>query len=142
MEENRSAAGQLRSVEVYFDDLDAFGMVHNAKYAVLQERAWQRLWMEYGHDIRSPDGLQVTRVLSVDYHLPIVAAERATVVLWVNRVGRTERRLRLRRPVRRRPDTARGGSEGDHPHRPRHAAAGAVDGRGPTDSSRAHPAGG
>ncbi len=45
--------------------------------------------MEYGHDIRSPDGRQVTRVLSVDYHRPIGAPERVTVVLWVNRVGRT-----------------------------------------------------
>jgi acyl-CoA thioester hydrolase len=89
MEENPSAAGHHQSVDVYFDDLDAFGMVHNAKYAVLHERAWQRFWMEYGHDIRSPDGRQITRVLTVDYYLPICAPDRVTVVLWVNRVGRT-----------------------------------------------------
>ncbi len=58
MEENPPAAGHHRSVEVYFDDLDAFGMVHNARYAVLQERAGSGSGWSTGTTSGRPTGVR------------------------------------------------------------------------------------
>lgn len=41
--------GHIEPIAVYFDDLDAMGIVHNARYAVLLERAVTPYWTERGH---------------------------------------------------------------------------------------------
>ncbi len=33
---------------VHFDDLDALGLLHNARYPLLVERAWSELWQANG----------------------------------------------------------------------------------------------
>ena len=40
--------GRLIPVTVHFDDLDALGLLHNARYPLLVERAWTELWQEKG----------------------------------------------------------------------------------------------
>jgi acyl-CoA thioester hydrolase len=40
--------GRLVAVTVHFDDLDALGLLHNARYPLMVERAWTELWQEYG----------------------------------------------------------------------------------------------
>ena len=40
--------GRLVPVTVHFDDLDALGLLHNARYPVMVERAWTALWNERG----------------------------------------------------------------------------------------------
>ncbi|MFC7467033.1 hypothetical protein ACFQVA_04470 [Actinomadura keratinilytica] len=43
------ADGILVPVEVHFDDLDALGLLHNARYPLLVERAWGAHWAGLGH---------------------------------------------------------------------------------------------
>ena len=40
--------GHVEHVTVHFDDLDAMGILHNARYAVLLERALTPYWTERG----------------------------------------------------------------------------------------------
>lgn len=40
--------GRLLPVTVHFDDLDALGLLHNARYPVMVERAWTALWNDQG----------------------------------------------------------------------------------------------
>jgi acyl-CoA thioester hydrolase len=58
-------------VQVYFNDLDAFGVVNHAYYAVLLDRAWWPFWAERGYSRHSPDAQQVIRQITVSYHVPI-----------------------------------------------------------------------
>ena len=76
-------------VQVYFNDLDAFGVVNHAYYAVLLDRAWWPFWTERGYSRHSPDAQQVIRQIAVSYHVPIRELGEVSVELWVNRVGKT-----------------------------------------------------
>src|SRR5262249_20325602 len=42
------AGGHVETMPVHFDDLDAMGIVHNAKYAVMLERALSAYWSRHG----------------------------------------------------------------------------------------------
>lgn len=61
------------TVMVYFDDLDAMGVVHNGRYATLLERAlaayWTRAGWSYdpGHP-RFGEVLFVVREFAITYH--------------------------------------------------------------------------
>jgi acyl-CoA thioester hydrolase len=46
----------LIPVTVHFDDLDALGMLHNARYPLIVERAWTELWEARGVRFCSADG--------------------------------------------------------------------------------------
>ena len=48
--------GRLVPVTVHFDDLDALGLLHNARYPLMVERAWTELWQEHGFRFCSADG--------------------------------------------------------------------------------------
>src|SRR5690606_39834511 len=41
--------GHVEPVTVFFDDLDALGFVHNARYPILLERALTTYWAERGY---------------------------------------------------------------------------------------------
>lgn len=82
-------------VQVYFNDLDAFGMVHHAYYAILLERAWWPFWAERGYSPHSPDAQQVIREITVTYYVPIREPGEVSVELWVNRVGKTSADFRF-----------------------------------------------
>ena len=82
------------TVMVYFDDLDAMGVVHNGRYAILFERAlaawWARAGWPYdpGHP-RFAEVLFVVREFTITYHVPITRAGTVQVQLWLEHLGTT-----------------------------------------------------
>jgi acyl-CoA thioester hydrolase len=86
--------GSVETVRVYFDDLDAMGVLHNGRYAVLFERALALYWERagWGFDPSSPhfaDVFFVVREFSITYHLPIAAVGDVQVHLWLEDLGTT-----------------------------------------------------
>ncbi|MEV7076123.1 thioesterase family protein [Streptomyces sp. NPDC093990] len=86
--------GRLIPVTVHFDDLDALGMLHNARYPLLVERAWTELWE--GHGIRfdgdwasAGDACNVVRELLISYDAPVTRSGAYAVHLWLERLGTT-----------------------------------------------------
>ncbi|GGN38087.1 acyl-CoA thioesterase [Streptomyces fuscichromogenes] len=86
--------GRLLPVSVHFDDLDALGMLHNARYPLLVERAWTELWQEHG--IRfdgdwatAGDACNVVRELVIGYEAPVTRSGAYAVHLWLERLGGT-----------------------------------------------------
>lgn len=87
--------GRTVPVQVHFDDLDAMGIVHNAKYAVLVERAISAFWFAHGWSFdpaqsRFPDDLMLAvREFGITYRAPITAVPEVGVQLWIEQFGRT-----------------------------------------------------
>ncbi|GAA3739513.1 acyl-CoA thioesterase [Streptomyces tremellae] len=88
------AFGALVPVEVHFDDLDSFGMLHNARYGVLTERAWISYWQ--GHGIafdadwgQMEDGFNVVKEVRITFDRPITRPGRYAVRLRVEHLGTT-----------------------------------------------------
>jgi acyl-CoA thioester hydrolase len=86
--------GQLVAVTVHFDDLDALGMLHNARYPLLVERAWTELWQ--GHGVRfdgdwaaAGDACNVVKELLIGYEAPVTRPGAYAVHLWLDRLGTT-----------------------------------------------------
>jgi acyl-CoA thioester hydrolase len=52
----KAGHGTLVPVEVYFDEFDRFGILHNSHYQTLVERAWIKFWTDLGLDNHSLDG--------------------------------------------------------------------------------------
>ncbi|MEU9831363.1 thioesterase family protein [Streptosporangium sp. NPDC048047] len=86
--------GVFERVQVHFDDLDAMGLLHNSRYALLVERAvgayWQRLgWAADPARSAFKDVFLAVREFKVTYHAPIAGAGEPTVHFWIERIGRT-----------------------------------------------------
>ncbi|MGW0336948.1 acyl-CoA thioesterase [Streptomyces sp. NPDC003011] len=86
--------GRLMPVTVHFDDLDALGMLHNARYPLLVERAWTDLWQEHGVRFdgdwaSAGDACNVVKELLIGYEIPVTRAGAYAVHLWLERLGRT-----------------------------------------------------
>ncbi|UBU17912.1 acyl-CoA thioesterase [Nonomuraea gerenzanensis] len=86
--------GVYEPVQVHFDDLDAMGLLHNSRYALLVERAigayWQRLgWSADPGRSAFKDVLLAVREFKVTYHAPIMEAGEPVVHFWMERMGRT-----------------------------------------------------
>lgn len=86
--------GHFEPVQVHFDDLDAMGMLHNSRYALLVERAIGAYWYRLGwtHDpARSSfkDVLLAVREFKVTYNTPIIGVGEPLVHFWIERIGRT-----------------------------------------------------
>ncbi|GAA5185388.1 hotdog domain-containing protein [Rugosimonospora acidiphila] len=85
--------GRLIPIQIYYDDLDAMGMLHHARYATVFERAILDYWAGRGYvpagDDRSPDLFSAVRELAIEYHVPVTAPGLLLVHLWLNRLGRT-----------------------------------------------------
>lgn len=81
-------------VMVYFEDLDAMGVVHNGRYAVLLERAlaayWDRAGWSYdpGHP-RFGEVFFAVREFAITYHAPITRIGTVQVQLWLDHLGDT-----------------------------------------------------
>lgn len=76
-------------VQVHFDDLDPMGIVHNAKYAVLLERALTTFWGRHGHSFDSPDAFHAVREFAITYHVPVRGTGPVDVHFWLDRQGVT-----------------------------------------------------
>jgi acyl-CoA thioester hydrolase len=79
-------------VPVHFEDLDAMGIVHNARYVLLLERALSAYWTRAGWpfspgEVGFEDALFVVREFSITYHAPITKAGEIGVELWLERLG-------------------------------------------------------
>jgi acyl-CoA thioester hydrolase len=82
------------TVMVYFDDLDAMGVVHNGRYAALIERALAAYWTRAGwsYDPAHPrfaEVLFVVREFAITYHAPISRIGAVRVQLWLDHLGNT-----------------------------------------------------
>ncbi|MFE6486123.1 acyl-CoA thioesterase [Streptomyces sp. NPDC057757] len=88
------AYGRLVPVAVHFDDLDALGLLHNARYPVLVERAWTALWTERGFGFEGDwaaagDFCNAVKELRISYEAPVNRPGAYAVHLWLERLGTT-----------------------------------------------------
>lgn len=80
--------------EVYFDDLDAFQILHNARYLVIFEHAIGSFWRVLGwggpldYDL-NPDQYHFVRSNRVEYLRPFRGVGEVRVRVWVERLGQT-----------------------------------------------------
>lgn len=80
--------------EVYFDDLDAFQILHNARYLLLVERTIGSFWRRHGWggtlDMQNtPDQFHLVRSNHIEYHRPVVGLAEVRVRVWIDKLGRT-----------------------------------------------------
>ncbi|MEU6735155.1 acyl-CoA thioesterase [Streptomyces physcomitrii] len=86
--------GSLVPVEVHFDDLDALGLLHNARYPLMVERAWTAFWNERGFVFEGDwhaagDMCNAVKELHISYQAPVNRTGDYAVHLWIERLGRT-----------------------------------------------------
>lgn len=76
---------------VYFDDLDTFHILHNARYLLLFERALGAFWMELGLGSfqDDPDQFHLVARNEVNYRSPVRGVGRVRVRVQVERIGVT-----------------------------------------------------
>jgi acyl-CoA thioester hydrolase len=82
------------TVMVYFDDLDAMGVVHNGRYVTLLERALATYWAREGwpYDPGQPRFAEVmfaVREFAITFHVPIARVGTVQVELQIDHVGTT-----------------------------------------------------
>jgi acyl-CoA thioester hydrolase len=98
---------------IYFDDLDPFGILHNARYLLLFERALGGFWMDVGWGAfqvsEQPEQFHLVRHNAIDYLSPVRGVGKVRVRLGVEHIGRTSMRFEFRMlPLDRDLDHARG----------------------------------
>ncbi|MEU7427085.1 thioesterase family protein [Streptomyces sp. NPDC040750] len=86
--------GRLIPVTVHFDDLDALGLLHNARYPLMVERAWTQLWHGYGVRFdgdwgAAGDACNAVKELRITYEAPVTRPGAYAVHLWLERLGTT-----------------------------------------------------
>lgn len=77
---------------VYFDDLDSFHVLHNARYLLLFERGVGAFWMELGlgdFAANPQEQFHMVRHNEMEYLAPIKGVTKVRVRLWVEKLGRT-----------------------------------------------------
>ena len=79
---------------VYFDDLDAFQILHNARYLLLFERTIGAFWGRLGFHgpLRAdgdPDQWHLVRENRIEYLRPVEGTGEVRVRIWVEKLGRT-----------------------------------------------------
>jgi acyl-CoA thioester hydrolase len=93
--------GHVESLTIHFDDLDAMGIVHNGRYAVLLERAISPYWQARGHGyadgrVTSPDLFHAVREFTITYLAPIRGTGDIGVHFWIEQLGQTSATYRFR----------------------------------------------
>ncbi len=79
---------------VYFDDLDPFQILHNARYLLLFERTIGEFWKRLGWGgtldaQQNPDQFHLVRANTVEYLRPVIGVGDVRVRLEVKSLGRT-----------------------------------------------------
>jgi acyl-CoA thioester hydrolase len=79
---------------VYFDDLDIFGVLHNARHPLLVERTIGDFWkkMGWGSIARlrdSPDQFHLVRANHFEYERAVEGVDEVRVRVWVQKLGKT-----------------------------------------------------
>lgn len=77
---------------VYFDDLDIFGVLHNARYPLLLERTIGDFWKKMGWGglselHRNPDQFHLVRVNHLEYIRAVEGIDDVRVRIWVKKLG-------------------------------------------------------
>ncbi len=85
---------------VYFDDLDAFQILHNARYLLLFEHVIGSFWQHLGWSaldfVRHPDQYHLVRSNHVEYLRPVTGTGAVRVRVWVEVLGNTSLTFGLR----------------------------------------------
>jgi len=89
-----AAYGHVASVPVHYDDLDAMGIVHNARYAVLLERALNAYWTPLGYsfdggEFSQPDVSLAVAEFAIVYRMPFRGTGTLDVHFWIDQLGAT-----------------------------------------------------
>jgi acyl-CoA thioester hydrolase len=84
--------GHVEPMPVHFDDLDAMGIVHNARYAVMLERALSAYWARHGFTFENgtaskPDVFHAVAEYAISYRTPVRGTGQVGVHFWVERMG-------------------------------------------------------
>ena len=79
---------------IYFDDLDFFGVLHNARYPLLVERTIGAFWQELGWGAISelkenPDQFHLVRVNHFEYLRAVENVSSVRARVWVQKIGKT-----------------------------------------------------
>lgn len=93
--------GDVVRLPVHFDDLDAMGVLHNARYAVLMERALSLWWAERGVSFSggrpsTPDAFNVVREYAIIFHAPVRGTGEIGVHFWLESMGTSSADYRFR----------------------------------------------
>ncbi|MGW2353506.1 acyl-CoA thioesterase [Actinacidiphila glaucinigra] len=74
-------------LDAYFDDLDPYGMLHNSRYTVMVERAWNTyaLSLGFGAADEAVPTLYVVKAVSIVFDRPLTGSG----AIAVRRVGST-----------------------------------------------------
>ena len=82
-----------QTLGVYFDDLDPFHILHNARYVLLFERTLGAFWMELGFgavlEADRPEQFHLVARNEIDYKEPVRGVGKVRVRVWVERIGQT-----------------------------------------------------
>lgn len=82
-----------RVMGVYFDDLDPYQILHNARYLLLFERTLGSFWQALGfgslQEANHPDRFHFVRANTVSYEAPVRGVCDVRVRVWVERLGRS-----------------------------------------------------
>lgn len=77
---------------VYFDDLDAFYILHNARYLLLFERTLGSFWEHVGipfEPLSMGDHAHLVRANAIEYLQPFRGTGKVRVRVWIHKLGTT-----------------------------------------------------
>jgi acyl-CoA thioester hydrolase len=79
---------------VYFDDLDAMQILHNARFVLYIERTIGSFFRHLGwgsilDTAHNPDQAHLIRKNLIEYHRPVTDVGEIRVRIWVEKLGRT-----------------------------------------------------
>lgn len=78
---------------VYFDDLDPFHILHNARYILLFERTLGSFWHALGfgglQDQQHADRFHLVRANHITYERPVRGTGQVRVRVWIDSIGRS-----------------------------------------------------
>ncbi len=79
---------------VFFDELDAMQMLHNARFAAHVERAVTTFYMNSGrrweqNPADNPDQFHVVRELRIEFMNPVIGPGIMRIDIWLERLGNT-----------------------------------------------------
>ena len=96
---------------IFFDDLDPFQILHNARYLLLFERALGAFWLDngWGSFQDGQEQFHLVRHNEVEYLSPVRGVGKVRLRIWVERLGRSSMTFAFRMlPMDRDDDHARG----------------------------------
>jgi acyl-CoA thioester hydrolase len=84
--------GHTEPLLVFYDDLDAMGFVHNARYALFVERALHTYWTRKGFayvngSYTQPDACLAVAEYAVSYRMPVRGTGPIHVQFWIDKYG-------------------------------------------------------